>query len=449
MKLYNTLTRKKETFKPIKKDQINIYVCGPTIYDYAHLGHGRSAINFDIIRRYFLYKKYKVNFIFNYTDIDDKIIQRANKEKITAKELTKKFEKIYNEDYEKLNILKPTKTPKPTQHIKEIIELIKKIEKNGFTYLLNDGLYFNTKKFKEYGKLSHQNIKQLRAGARIKLDENKKNPQDFVLWKLAKPKEPSWQSPWGIGRPGWHIECSAMATHYLGNTFDIHGGGQDLIFPHHENEIAQSEAANKKQYVKYWLHNGFIQVNKEKMSKSLGNFSTLRNIFKNYNPMDVRYMVLSAHYRAPIDFSKKNLEQAKNSLEKIKGFVLNSKISKSKLNNKLIQKTQKDFEKAMDNDFDTPKALAVIFNFIKEANKQGTGKNAYNLIIKFDKVLGLNLDKIKQEKVPTEIVNLAQEREKARKDKDYKKADKIREKIELKGFLIEDTKEGPKLKKIK
>ena len=297
--------------------------------------------------------------------------------------------------------------------------------------------------------MSHQNIKQLRAGARIKLDENKKNPQDFVLWKLAKPKEPSWQSPWGIGRPGWHIECSAMATHYLGNTFDIHGGGQDLIFPHHENEIAQSEAANKKQYVKYWLHNGFIQVNKEKMSKSLGNFSTLRNIFKNYNPMDVRYMVLSAHYRAPIDFSKKNLEQAKNSLEKIKGFVLNSKISKSKLNNKLIQKTQKDFEKAMDNDFDTPKALAVIFNFIKEANKQGTGKNAYNLIIKFDKVLGLNLDKIKQEKVPTEIVNLAQEREKARKDKDYKKADKIREKIELKGFLIEDTKEGPKLKKIK
>lgn len=448
MKVFNTLSRKKEEFKPLKKNQVNMYVCGPTIYDYAHLGHGRSAVNFDIIRRYFLYKKYKVNYIFNYTDVDDKIIKRANKERITEKELTKKFSKIYDEDYGKLNILKPTKNPKPTQHIKEIIELIKKIEKNGFTYLLKDGIYFNTKKFKEYGKLSHQNIKQLQAGARIKKDESKKNPQDFVLWKLAKPKEPAWNSPWGKGRPGWHIECSAMSSTYLGNTFDIHGGGQDLIFPHHENEIAQSESANKKQFAKYWLHNGFIQVNKEKMSKSLGNFFTLRDIFKDYEPMVVRYMILSAHYRAPIDFSKKNLDQAKRSLERIKEFVLNSKNSKNKVEPKLIKKTKKEFEKAMDNDLDTPKALATIFNFIKEANKKGTGKNAYNLMIKLDKVLGLELDKLKQEKVSTELKELLKQREKARKDKNWKKADKLRDKIKAKGFTIEDSPEGPKLKKI-
>jgi len=449
MKVYNTLTRKKEAFIPTKKDTISIYVCGPTVYDYAHLGHGRSAVNFDIIRRYFIYKKYKVNFIFNYTDIDDKTIERANKEKITVKELTEKFSKIYDEDYKKLNILEPTKNPKPTQHIQEIVNLIKKIEKNGYAYKLKDGLYFDTSKFKQYGKLSHQNIKDLQSGARIREDENKKSPQDFVLWKLAKPNEPSWESPWGEGRPGWHIECSAMSTSYLGDTFDIHGGGQDLIFPHHENEIAQTEAATKKKFANYWLHNGFIQVNKEKMSKSLGNFFTLRDIYKEYDPLVVRYMIISAHYRAPIDFSKKNLEQAKSALERIREFTLNSKESKQDLNQKLIDKTKKEFLAAMEDDFDTPKAMATLFNFIREANKQGNGKNAYTLIIDLDQILGLNLKAVKSERAPLEVLELLNMREKARKNKEFATSDKLREEIKKAGYLIEDSKDGPKLKKIK
>jgi len=447
MLIYNTLTKKKELFKPIKKGQVSMYVCGPTIYDHAHLGHGRSAINFDVIRRYFIYKKYKVNFVFNYTDIDDKIIERANKENITTIELTKRFEKIYDEDYKKLNILPPTKKPKPTQHIKEIIELITKIEKNNYTYKLDDGLYFDTQKFKNYGKLSHQNLEQLQAGARVKVDEKKKNPQDFVLWKLSKPHEPSWPSPWGKGRPGWHIECSAMSSKYLGQPFDIHGGGQDLIFPHHENETAQSEAANKKPFVNYWLHNGFVQVNKEKMSKSLGNFFTLREMCEKYNPIAFRYLVISTHYRVPIEFSNDSLEQAKNSLERIKEFMENSKISKKNLDKKLIDSTRENFIKAMDDDFDTPRALAVIFDFIREVNKQGNGKNAYILLKEFDKVLGI----LKEEKItiPKEIIELAKQRETARKNKDFKKADQIREQLKQKGFLIEDSDEEYKIKKIK
>ncbi|MBT3394941.1 cysteine--tRNA ligase [archaeon] len=449
MQLYNTLSKKKEKFKPLKKKEVGMYVCGPTIYDYGHLGHGRSAVNFDVIRRYLKFKGYKVNFIFNYTDIDDKIIERANKDNISISDLTKKFTKIYNEDYNELNVLKPTKNPKPTKHIKEIIEIIKDLEKNGFTYQLEGGLYFDTSKFKGYGKLSHQDIEQLQAGKRIKKDENKKNYRDFVIWKLAKKGEPAWKSPWGEGRPGWHIECSAMSKTYLGKTFDIHGGGQDLIFPHHENEIAQSEAANKKPFANYWLHNGFIQVNKEKMSKSLGNFFTLKDAFKEYDPMVVRYMIISAHYRAPIDFSKQNLEQAKNSLNRIQEFVSSAKKSKNKLDEKLIQKTKKEFIDAMDNDFDTPKALATIFQFVREANKLENGKNAYDLIIEFDKTLGLNLNKIKKEVTPEEIKKLLLKRETARTEKDWKEADRLRDEIKKIGYLIEDSKEGLQIKRIK
>ena len=447
MKIYNTLTRKKEEFKPIKKGQVGMYVCGPTIYDYGHLGHGRSAVNFDIIRRYLEFKGYKVNFIFNYTDIDDKIIERANKDKITVQELTKKFSKIYDEDYKKLNILKPTNNPKPTKHIKEIIELIKNIEKNGFTYQLKDGLYFDTSKLKNYGKLSHQDVKQLQAGRRIKKDDDKKNYQDFVIWKLAKEGEPSWKSPWGEGRPGWHIECSAMSKTYLGKTFDIHGGGQDLIFPHHENEIAQSEAANKKPFANYWLHNGFIQINKEKMSKSLDNFFTLQDIYKEYEPEVIRYMIISAHYRAPIDFSKKNLEQSKKTLQRIKDFVKDAKDSKTNIDKKIIDETNKKFMAAMDNDFDTRKAVAILFEFIKKVNKEGNGRNAYTFLNKIDKIFGLNLNKI--EKIPKEVKEIAKEREKARKEKNWKLSDQLREKINKKGFIIEDSNAGPKLKKIK
>lgn len=448
MKIYNTLSKKKEEFKPIKKDQVNIYVCGPTIYDYGHIGHGRSAVNFDIIRRYFLYKGFKVNFIFNYTDIDDKIIDRANKEKTSTKELTKKFEKIYDEDYRELNILPPTHKPKPTEEITAIINLIKGIEQNGFTYMLDDGLYFDISAFKEYGKLSHQRIKNLQAGVRIKADEKKKNFQDFVLWKLSKEGEPSWSSPWGAGRPGWHIECSAMSSKYLGQPFDIHGGGQDLIFPHHENEIAQSESANKKQFAKYWMHNGFVEVNHEKMSKSLGNFKTMRDIFKQYDPMVVRYMIISAHYRAPIDFSNDNLEQAKNALERIREFVLNAKDSTNRIDQDLVEQTKEEFIENLDNDFDTPKALAVLFNFIREANKQGNSKQAYELMIEIDKILGLNLDKLKQDKIPEKVKELAKQREKARNDKDWAKADELRDAIKELGFIVEDSKEGQKIKKL-
>ncbi|MBT4334729.1 cysteine--tRNA ligase [archaeon] len=446
MKLFNTITGKKETFKSIKKNQVNMYVCGPTIYDYGHLGHGRSAVNFDIIRRYFLYKNYKVNFVFNYTDIEDKIIGRAKKEKITEKELTEKFSKIYNEDYAALNILKPTENPKPTEHIKEIIETIKKLEKKGFTYELEDGIYYNISKFKGYGKLSHQKIENLQAGKRIKKDENKINHQDFVLWKLSKKSEPSWESPWGKGRPGWHIECSAMSSKYLGKTFDIHGGGRDLIFPHHENEIAQSEAVNDKPFANYWMHNGFIQLNKEKMSKSTGNFFTLREIFKDYDPLVIRYMILAAHYRAPIDFSKKNLEQAKNALERIQTFVDTAKNSKNKIKTKLITKTKKEFITAMDNDFDTPNALAVIFEFIREINKEGNGKEAYDLLKDFDKILGiLNETEIN---ITEEEEELIKKRENARKNKDWDLADKLRDKLKERGILIKDAKEGIIIKKI-
>ncbi|MBS3172205.1 cysteine--tRNA ligase [Candidatus Woesearchaeota archaeon] len=448
MKVYNTLTRKKEEFKPIKPKTVSIYVCGPTIYDYGHIGHGRSAVNFDIIRRYFMYKNFKINFVFNYTDIDDKIIERANRENTTTKKLTEKFEKIYDQDYEKLNVLPPTHKPKPTEEMTSIINLIKEIEKKGFSYMLDDGLYFDTSAFKNYGKLSHQIIKELQAGVRIKADEKKKNFQDFVLWKLSKSGEPSWPSPWGTGRPGWHIECSAMSSKYLGQPFDIHGGGQDLIFPHHENEIAQSESVNKKKFANYWLHNGFVEVNKEKMSKSLGNFKTMREIFEQYDPMVVRYMILSAHYKAPIDFSKDNLEQAKNSLNRIQEFVLNAKESKKEIDKELLESTKEDFIEYMDNDFDTPKALAVIFNFIRESNKQGNGKNAYDLIIDLDKILGLNLDKLKKDKIPEKVKEMVKQREKARNDKDWIKADKLRDAIKELGFIIEDSEKGQKIKKI-
>jgi cysteinyl-tRNA synthetase len=439
LRLYNTLTRKKEEFKSLKKGQVGIYVCGPTIYDYGHLGHGRSAVNFDVIRRFFLYLKYKVNFVFNYTDIDDNMIKRSNKLKISVKELANKFSKIYDEDYKKLNILKPTKNPKPTENIKEIIELIKKIEKNGYTYNSEDGVYFNTSKFKDYGKLSKQNLKELQAGVRIDMG-SKKNKHDFVLWKFEKPGEPSWGSPWGKGRPGWHIECSCMSSKSLSQPFDIHGGGQDLIFPHHENEMAQSEAAENKQYAKYWIHNGFIQVNKEKMAKSLGNFTTLQDIYKKYDPLAVRYMYISAHYRMPIDFSDKNLEQAKSSFERIKNFISDAKNSKNKLPKDLIKKTKEKFVRAMEDDFDTPKALAVIFEFIREANKLGNGSNAYDLMLDFDKVLGLNLDKSKE--IPKEIKDLAEKRKKARKDKNWEESDKLRVDIDSKGYEIKDSKEG-------
>ncbi|OGJ52574.1 cysteine--tRNA ligase, partial [Candidatus Peregrinibacteria bacterium RIFOXYC2_FULL_41_22] len=318
LKVKNTLSGKKEEFKPIKDNHVGMYVCGPTVYDFGHLGHGRSAVVFDIIRKYLKYKGYDVTYVSNYTDIDDKMINRANKEGITVKQLAEKIIPEYQEDYGQLKIDKPDTQPKATQYIPQMIELIKKLIEKGYAYELEDGVYYEVEKFAHYGKLSGQNQDELKAGARIEKDDKKRHPHDFVLWKKAKPDEPSWPSPWGEGRPGWHIECSAMSMDLLGETFDIHGGGMDLIFPHHEDEIAQSEAATGKSYVKYWLHNGFITINNEKMSKSLGNFFTLKEIFAKYNPNTVRYMIIGTHYRSPINFSHELLDQSENALSRIK-----------------------------------------------------------------------------------------------------------------------------------
>jgi len=438
-----------------------MYLCGPTVYDNAHLGHGRSACAFDVIRRYLIYKGYEVIFISNYTDIDDKMIKRANEEKITVKELADKIIPEYEKDYSALNILKPNKQPKATEHIETMIKMVKALEEKGVAYELTDGVYFDITKFSNYGKLSGQNLEELQAGARITKDEKKKNPQDFVLWKKSKENEPSWDSPFGAGRPGWHIECSAMNFDIFGETIDIHGGGLDLIFPHHECEIAQSESYTGKTFVKYWLHNGFVKVDNEKMSKSLGNFFLLKDIFKKYDPLVVRYLLISQHYRNPIDFSDTVLNQAKNSLKRIQEFVFRldnykNYSAQSFVNlQQILNSGKENFEKYMDNDFDTSGALSALFELIKEVNKlideqkltQNDIKEIKNLTKKFDSVFGI-LKTTADEKLPEEITNLIKEREKYRQEKNWTKADEIRNELLKKGYEIEDSSEGTKCRKI-
>lgn len=460
MKVKNTLSGKKEEFRPIKGKKVSIYVCGPTVYDFGHLGHGRSAIAFDIIRKYLIYKGYDVTYVSNYTDIDDKMIKRANEEGITIKELADKIIPEYQKDYAALKITKPDKQPKATEYIEQIISLIRKLIEKGYAYELPDGVYFEVEKFAEYGKLSHQNINELRAGARIEKDDKKKNPHDFVLWKKSKPGEPKWPSPWGEGRPGWHIECSAMSSAILGETFEIHGGGMDLIFPHHEDEIAQSECANEKTYVKYWLHNGFVNINDEKMSKSLGNFFTLKDIFKEYSPLAVRFLMLGTHYRSPINFSHKILAQAENGLSRLKDFLISFKNYKSSIteSDKSLEKTletaTKDFEKKMDDDFDTAGGLAALYDLVKEINilikdKKIAEKDKEKIMAtleKIDSVLSV-LPEIEDDIAP-EIEKLIKEREEARKNRDFKKADEIREKLTAKGIALEDAPNGTIWKKL-
>jgi len=454
LKLYNTLKRKKQILKPLTDNLIKVYVCGPTIYDYAHLGHGRSAVAFDVFRRYLLYKGFKVKFVMNYTDIEDKMVNRAKEERITVHQLAQKFSKIYDEDYESLNILKPDAKPKPTEHIKEIIDLIKKLEKKKKTYVIpDDGVYFDISKFKNYGKLSQQKQEDLKSGARVESSEQKINPHDFVLWKFEKPGEPSWDAPWGKGRPGWHIECSAMSMQYLGEAFDVHCGGQDLIFPHHENEIAQAEGAGAK-FVKFWMHNGFITVNSEKMSKSLGNFTTLRNIFEKYDPMIARFLFLRTQYREPIDFSQDSLEDAKISYTKFKDFVLRLKEYKGGTYREnfasLLESTKKKFEKGMDDDLNVSAALAAIFELMSKTNSlmdknkidEKNVKEVRELMLNFDTVLGLKLDEVKEEKLPKEIMDKVRQREEARTKRDWKTADKIRDELKDKGIILEDQTDG-------
>lgn len=451
LQIYDSYLGKKVDFEPIEDGKVKMYVCGPTVYDKAHLGHGRSAVSFDVVRKYFEYKygEENVTFVSNYTDIDDKMINRAAEEKISVSELADKVIPIYERDYEALGVKKPTVQPKATEHIEGIIELIRALESSGYIYVLDDGVYYDVSKFKDYGKLSGQNLDDLKMGARIDVNDQKRNPYDFVVWKFKKEGEPAWPSPWGEGRPGWHIECSAMTLKHLGQKFDIHGGGLDLKFPHHECEIAQSCGAfGEGTFAKYWMHNGFIQVNNEKMSKSLGNFFTLEDIFKKYDPQVVRFMFLQTHYRNPINFSDQLLEQAKAGLTRIHGFV-RTMVSLEGGDEVIdFAKYQKDFDEFMDNDFDTSGALSVVFDLIKDVNtlrNNADSEKVLEFLKKIDSILGVIFGKGLV--VDNEVDLLIKQREEARKNKDFKKSDDIRDDLLKKGIVLEDTPNGTIWKK--
>jgi len=452
LKLYNTLGRKKQEFKPIKKGQVGMYTCGPTVYWYQHIGNLRSYIFSDILKRVLKYNRYKVKHVMNITDVghltsdadegEDKIEKAAIKEGKTAKEISDYYWKIFREDFKKLNIIEPDIWCKATEHIKEQIELIKKIEKKGYTYRTNDGIYFDTSKLKDYGKLAKLNIENLQAGKRIAVGE-KKNKTDFALWKFSEEpgkRQQEWKSPWGIGFPGWHIECSAMSMKYLGETIDIHTGGEDHIPVHHTNEIAQSESATGKKFVNYWLHGAFLTSKGEKISKSKGGLYTISELEKqDFLPLSYRYLCLTAHYRTQLDFTIENLQNSQNSYNRLKNII--SEIKDDKRTNK---EYLEEFEKAMNDDLNTPKALQVLWKLVRDEKAQGK----YQTIKKIDEVFGLDL--LKQEKisVPENIKNLVDEREKARANKDWKKADELRNKIKSLGYQVSDTNEGAKIIKI-
>ncbi|MBS3085127.1 cysteine--tRNA ligase [Candidatus Pacearchaeota archaeon] len=448
LKLYNTLTRKKEVFKPLKSKNVNIFVCGPTVYDYAHIGHGKTYVAFDVIVKYLRYKGYRVFYLQNITDLDDKIIIRAKEEKTTPDALAKKYEKLYYEDISLLGVNSVTKSAPATNYIKEIINQVSRLLKKGYGYeIKGDGIYYDLSKFKEYGKLSRRKVLEAEdAVSRIDNSINKRNKGDFCLWKFSKPEEPSWESPFGEGRPGWHIEDTAITEKYFGQQYDIHGGARDLIFPHHEAEIAQMEVLSGKQLVKYWMHTGFLNVEGQKMSKSLGNFISIKDAMEKYDKYVLRLLYLSAHYRSPINFSEKMLKQAKNASERLKEFMRKIKNNREKDDIKLIKKTKESFIKAMDDDFDTVKALSVIFNFVRKVNKKGGSKKSYGLMKEFDEVLGILPDE--ETSVPDKIKNLTAEREKLRKQKKWQEADKIREEIKNLGYALDDTSKGTVVKKI-
>jgi len=440
LKLYNTLTRKKEIFKPIKKGYVRMYVCGPTVNDVPHLGHARQQISFDVLRKYLKFLGFNVKFVSNITDVDDKIINKARELGEDIKKLTERNLKAHLEDYGKIGVDRPDVQPRATEYIQEMINLVKKLEDKGYTYVIdNDGVYYDISKFKNYGKLSHQKTENLIAGKRVAVKGEKRNKEDFVLWKFSKRGEPSWDSPWKSGRPGWHIECSAMSEKLLGTPFDIHGGGQDLIFPHHEDEISQSEAATGKKFVNYWVHNGMVNVDKVKMSKSLGNFKTIRDILKEYSGETIRYFVLSTQYRKPIDFSKSSLDDAKNSHERLKNIISDLK-DDGEVNSKYL----KEFRDAMDDDLNTPEALAVLWKLIRD--KDANGK--IGTIKEIDKVFELNLCKEEKIEVSKEIKRLIKEREEARKKKNWQEADDIRNRISKAGYAIDDTDAGTKVRKL-
>lgn len=463
MRIYNTLSRKKETFVPIEPGKVKIYACGPTVYNFFHIGNARPFIVFDALRQYLKYREYEVTFVQNFTDVDDKIINRGREEGKTPLEISETYIKEYYIDAEALNIKKADVHPKVTENMDEIIALIQTLIEKGFAYEVEGDVYYETDQFEGYGKLSGQNMDEIEMGARIEVDEKKKKATDFALWKHQKQSdEVAWDSPWGKGRPGWHIECSAMATKYLGETIDIHGGGQDLAFPHHENEIAQSEGATGKPLANYWMHNGYITIDNEKMSKSKGNFFTVRDIVKEYDPQVVRFFILSGHYRSPINFSRELMEQAKNGYNRIKTAKRNLEYLREKSDGPLksgeetllqeIDAYREKFIQVMDDDFNTASGISVIFELVKTLNSQvqeGASfaliQSSLDLLNELSAVLGILKD---TEEVPSEdkeITDLVEERNQAKKDKDFKRADEIRDILKAQGITLEDTSAGVRI----
>ena len=460
LSLYNDLTRKKEKFYPIDKKRVRMYVCGVTVYDDCHIGHARSAVVFDVLRRLLEYLGYEVTFVKNFTDIDDKIIKKASQEGIKTEQIAERYIKSYDEDAESLSIKAPTYSPRATDMIGQIVQMCRTLEDKGFAYSVDGDLFFDIKKFKSYGKLSGKNIVELEAGSRVEINKKKHHPLDFVLWKKSKPGEPKWQSPWGEGRPGWHIECSAMSTSLLGPTFDIHGGGEDLIFPHHENEIAQSEGCTGTKSVNYWLHGEHLIVEGKKMSKSLGNFYTLRDIInKGYAGVVVRYLLASTYYRQQLNFTFAGLDAARNALERYNDFIVNLKSYKgSESDNSagaIIEKAKAGFEDALDDDLNVSGALGVVFDFIREINRIKADKNlsaderdnALDTINAFDSVLNFTYHINTDNTDSTEIESLIQQRADAKKNKDFVLADKIRADLLKQGIILEDSRDGTKWKK--
>ncbi|WP_409229340.1 cysteine--tRNA ligase [Gudongella sp. SC589] len=464
MKLFNSLTRKKEEFVPLVEGQVSMYNCGPTVYNFIHVGNARPLVTFDTLRRYFIYKGYDVRFVLNFTDIDDKLINKAKEENITVEEVADRYIAAFKEDAGALGIYQyNTINPKATDYISQMVDFIKALEEKGAAYEVDGNVYFSIESARDYGKLSKKNIDELVSGARIDVNEDKRNPMDFVLWKKEKPGEPSWDSPWGKGRPGWHIECSVMAKALLGETIDIHSGGEDLQFPHHENEIAQSETLTGKPFANYWLHNGMLFVDNQKMSKSLGNFFTLKEIQEEYEMEVLRFFLLSAHYRKPINFSREIMDQNRNGLERLYGakknleFLLEKDLPENLGNEDSIiaeiDAFKKSFEDSMDDDLNTADAVAAIFDLVKytnsnfnEESSRGAVRHSYDILMQLAKVLGILTRK--DEILDEEIQKLIEDRNEARKNRDFAKADQIRDDLLERGIVLEDTRDGVKWKRV-
>ena len=460
MKIYNTMTRQKEGLQTITPNEVKIYACGPTVYNFIHIGNARPICVFDTFRRYLEYRGYKVTFVQNFTDIDDKIIKRANEENSDYLTVSEKYIAEYKKDAKGLNVREASVHPRATENVQQIIDMVKTLEDKGYAYSTEYGdVYFRTNKFKEYGKLSHQPLEDLEAGARIQIGETKEDPMDFALWKGAKPGEPSWDSPWGKGRPGWHIECSTMAKRYLGETIDIHCGGQDLVFPHHENEIAQSECCNGVPFAHYWMHNGYINVDNRKMSKSLNNFFTVRDVAEKYGYEPIRYLMLSSHYRSPINYSVDIIEQCKAALERLYNcrddlkFLMENSVSGEKDGEdkikEILLKNKEDFITAMDDDFNTADGITALFELARDINTNVSAKTnpskelcefALNLYNELANVLGLLY--VEKNTVEDDVQTLIEQRNAARKNKDWALADKIRDELKVRGITIKDTPNG-------